>query len=422
MTSLIQPTESRTAARQPRSYGSHAHPLWRRWLLSREAGVWALLVLVVLYSSATVPYFDRPITLTYLLLDVAPILLIALPMTLIIVSGEIDLSVASTLALSSVSFGVLYDGGWPVLAAALAALAVGTACGAVNGLLITLVGLPSLAVTIGTLALFRGIAVGLLGTTAVTDFPEDWTSLAKSRIGDSDVPMIMVPFAVLALAFIVLLHFTPFGRGVYAIGQNEGAARFSGIKVERTKLLLFVLTGLVAAFAGIYYTLRYGSARGDNAQGLELQVIAAVLLGGVSIFGGRGALPGVIAGVLLIGVIASALRPPTRPPTSSTSSPVCCWCCRWSAAAFSGRSCCAAGVGHPAPATAPRTTTGPTAPTTKPTAPTTATAIPTRARDEPHDHTPHETPHPARRHRQAGFHPRGRARTEHAVHRVLRRR
>jgi rhamnose transport system permease protein len=113
---------------------------------------------------------------------------------------------------------------------------------------------------------------------------------------------------VLALVFAIVLHFTPFGRGVYAIGLAPEAARFSGVNVERTKFILFVLSGAVSALAGIYYTLRFGSARGDNATGLELSVIAAVLLGGVSIFGGRGALHGVIAGVLLIGILASALR------------------------------------------------------------------------------------------------------------------
>ena len=120
--------------------------------------------------------------------------------------------------------------------------------------------------------------------------------------------MVLVPLAVLIVAFVVLLHFSTFGRGVYEIGLNAEAARFTGVNVERTKLVLFVLTGTISALAGVFYTLRYGTARGDNAEFFELQVIAAVLLGGVSIFGGRGALHGVIAGVLLIGVISSALR------------------------------------------------------------------------------------------------------------------
>jgi len=291
-----------------RTYAAYSQPLWRRWLVTRETAIIALLIAVVLYSLATVPNFNGPLTLTYLLLDIAPILFIALPMTMIIITGEIDLSVASIVGLSSVLLGDLHQAGLPIPLAALIALAAGVACGALNGFLVAYVGLPSLAVTIGTLALFRGLAVGILGTTAVTDFPEKWTDLAKAKIVGTSVPVVMDVFIVLAVIFVLLLHFSAFGRGVYDIGLNQEAAHFTGVNVQRTKLTLFILSGVVSAMAGIYYTLRFGSARGDNATGLELQVIAAVLLGGVSIFGGRGKLHGVIAGVLLIGVISSALR------------------------------------------------------------------------------------------------------------------
>jgi rhamnose transport system permease protein len=291
-----------------RTYASHAKPLWQRALLTREFAIIALLVVVYLYSRSEVPAFDGPLTIYYLLLDAAAILLIALPMTMIIITGEIDLSVASTVALSSVLVGDLHQHGMSIPMAGLIAIGAGVVCGAFNGFLVAYVGLPSLAVTIGTLALYRGIAVGTLGTKAVTDFPEKWTDLAKQHIGDSSYPVIVIPFVVLAIIFALLLHFTSFGRGVYDIGLNSEAAHFTGVNVARTKFILFVLSGAISAFAGIYITLRYGSARGDNATGLELQVIAAVLLGGVSIFGGRGALHGVIAGVLLIGVISSALR------------------------------------------------------------------------------------------------------------------
>jgi rhamnose transport system permease protein len=283
-------------------------PLWRRIVVSREMAIVALLVIVTAYAIATVRGFGQPITLNYLLLDVAPILLIALPMTLVMITGEIDLSVGSMVGLASVVTGASVQAGIPFEVAALLALLVGVVGGAFNGFLVTTVGLPSLAVTIGTLALFRGLAVGVLGTTAVTDFPEMWTALAKAKIAGTTIPYIMVPFLVLLVVFVVILHFTPFGRGIYAIGLSKDAARFSGIHVERTKFLLFVLSGLVSAFAGIYFTLRFGSARGDNATGLELQVIAAVVLGGVSVFGGRGQIYGVVAAVLLIGVLSSALR------------------------------------------------------------------------------------------------------------------
>lgn len=283
-------------------------PLWRRLLLTREMAIVALLLLVVIVSAATVRGFSQPITVNYLLLDIAPILLIALPMTLIMITGEIDLSVGSMVGLSSVVTGVAVQAGMPFEVAALLALLVGAVGGAFNGFLVTVVGLPSLAVTIGTLALFRGLAVGLLGTTAVTEFPEMWTALAKAKIAGTTIPYIMVPFLILLVIFVIVLHFTPFGRGIYAIGLSKDAARFSGVHVERTKFILFVLAGVVSAFAGIYYTLRFGSARGDNATGLELQVIAAVVLGGVSVFGGRGQLYGVVAAALLIGVLSSALR------------------------------------------------------------------------------------------------------------------
>ena len=301
-------TATTTTDAAVRTYRDYDRPLWQRVLLTREMAIIALLLIVALIAIPTVRGFSQPITLTFLLLDVMPILLIALPMTLIIITGEIDLSVASIAGLASVLTGVMTQAGVPFELAAVLAIVAGAIGGAINGFLITVVGLPSLAVTIGTLALYRGLAVGLLGTTAITDFPEFWTDLAKARVGGSNIPVVLFLFLMLLLVFVVLLHFTPFGRGIYAIGLASEAARFSGVRVERTKFILFMLSGTISALAGIYYTLRYGSARGDNATGLELQVIAAVLLGGVSIFGGRGAIHGVIAGVLLIGVLASALR------------------------------------------------------------------------------------------------------------------
>lgn len=291
-----------------RTMVNYSRPLWRRYLLSREAAVIVAVILVWIIATAVVPYFGTTTTLGFLLLDAAPILMIALPMTLVIITGEIDLSVASTLGLSSVLLGVLTKGGMPIELAMVICLVVGVVVGAINGFLVTTVGLPSLAVTIGTLALFRGIAIGLLGTTAVTTFPPFWQNLAQARFGDTGIPVIMVLVLFLVVVFAAVLHFTPFGRGLFALGLSKDTALFSGVKVNRTKFIAFMLTGLISALAGIYWTLRYGSARGDNATGLELSVIAAVLLGGVSIFGGKGALHGVIAGVLLIGVLQSALR------------------------------------------------------------------------------------------------------------------
>lgn len=289
---------------------NYGRPAWQRIVFSREAAVIALVIIVAIVAYTQVPYFGTPTTVYFLLLDIAPILMIALPMTFVIVTGEIDLSVASTLGLSSVLLGVLTQAGWPIEAAMVVCLIAGVIAGAINGFLVTVVGLPSLAVTIGTLALFRGIAVGLLGTTAVTSFPAFWSTLAVARIGGptSGIPSVTILVLVLVVVFAVILHFTSFGRGVFAVGLSSDTAAFSGISVARVKFISFLLTGVVSALAGIFWTLRYGSARGDNALGLELSVIAAVLLGGVSIFGGKGAIHGVIAGVVLIGVLQSALR------------------------------------------------------------------------------------------------------------------
>lgn len=304
-----EPTPAEAAVGAPnRVIAPFGRPAWKRILGTREMAIVLLLVVVVLVAMASVRGFAQPITLTYLLMDVAPILLIALPMTLVMITGEIDLSVGSMVGLSSVVTGVLVQAGVGFGVAATVALLVGVLGGAVNGFLVTVVGLPSLAVTIGTMALFRGLAVGLLGTAAVTTFPLEWTALAQAKISGTPLPYVMLPFVILLAVFVVLLHFSTFGRGVYAIGLSADAARFSGVRVERTKFLLFIFAGVVVAFAGIFFTLRYGSARGDNATGLELQVIAAVVLGGVSVFGGRGKIYGVIAAALLIGTLSSALR------------------------------------------------------------------------------------------------------------------
>jgi len=290
------------------TYLSHDKPWARRFFLTREMAIIALLLVVILVSCVWVPKFAGQQTLYYLLMDIMPTLLIALPMTMVMITGDIDVSVGSMLGLTCSLVGLLYSLGVPFWISALAAIVAGLAGGYLNGVLVTKISLPALAVTIGTMALFRGIAVGLLGTNAITSFPKPWTDFAKAKIGSTGFPVVTLIFLALLVVFVALLHFTPFGRGVYAIGLNKEAALFSGVDVSRTRLILFVLAGGVSALGGIYYTLRFGTARGDVGDGLELQVIAAIVLGGISVFGGRGAMHGAIAGVVLIGVLSSALR------------------------------------------------------------------------------------------------------------------
>ncbi len=271
---------------------------------------WEGLILVLLVAACAgaaigVPGFGNASNVSFLLLDTTEIAIMALPMTLIIVAAEIDLSVASTLGLSCAVLGTLWNAGLPIEAIMPICLLAGAACGAVNGWLVTRLGLPSLAVTIGTLALYRGLAYVILGDQAVADLPPAYTGLATRVLGPVPLPTVLV--AVLAVLVAVVLHATGLGRAIFALGSSEEAAFFAGIRVKRIKFWLFVACGAFAALAALVYTFRYASARADNGLGLELAVVAAVLLGGVSIFGGRGTLPGVLMAVLLLGVVRNAL-------------------------------------------------------------------------------------------------------------------
>ncbi|MEX3894308.1 ABC transporter permease [Paraburkholderia sp. BR10954] len=273
---------------------------------------WEVLLVIVLIVSLVLGRWLSPVFLTganlsNVFADLTEIALMALPMTLIIVAAEIDLSVASVLGASSALMGVLWHMGLPMPVVIVLVLIAGTLAGLLNGLVIVKLNLPSLAVTIGTLALFRGLAYVLLGDQAVADFPAAYTAFGMNTLGPTFIPFPFVIVIVAAVLFTVLLQDTAYGRSLYAIGANPTAAAFSGIEVAKIRLRLFVMSGLVSALAGIVYTLRFTSARGDNGEGFELSVIAAVLFGGVSIFGGRGSMVGVLLSLLIIGVLKNAL-------------------------------------------------------------------------------------------------------------------
>ena len=302
------PAPSTAAARPP----ADAAPEGGSARLRAVAGSWeallvGLLVVTAIVGQAISSEFLTTDSFTTGSLDFSEVALMALPLTLVIVSAEIDLSVASVLALSSALMGYLWNQGLPLELIMPLCIVLGALCGAFNGVLVTWLGLPSLAVTIGTLALFRGLAFVVIGDDSVTDFAATWTDRAFGNFAGTFIPNTMVLFAVLAVAFGILLHATPFGRSVYAIGANEEAARFAGLPVRRVKLILFVLSGAVAALAGVVISLRNSTAAANVGQGFELTAITAVLLGGVSIFGGRGTIGGVILALLLLGGIQKAL-------------------------------------------------------------------------------------------------------------------
>jgi rhamnose transport system permease protein len=280
----------------------------RRWW-SWDLMIVVVLLLVVVIGASTIDGVATARFWRFVTLEATPIVLIALPLTLVVIAGEIDLSVASVLGLTCTVMGQLWLWGvssLPVLIGLCVLL--GAALGAVNGLFVTRFGLPSLAVTIGTLALYRGLAHVVLGNRAVANYPQPWTRRAITPLPGTTIPWVVLVLAAFAVLFAVVLYATPIGRGLYAIGNNAEAARFAGIAVGRTKFWLFVATGAMSSLAGVFWTLRFASARADNGTGLELAVVAAVLLGGVSIFGGRGGLVGVLAAVALLGVLRNALQ------------------------------------------------------------------------------------------------------------------
>jgi rhamnose transport system permease protein len=283
---------------------------WPGSLLRWESALVVALVVTVVIGAATSKQF---LTSANIFSNVSvlygELAIMTLPMTMVILAGEIDLSIASTLALSSSLLGYLWEHHWPMPAIITCVLAVGLACGLLNGVLVTRLGLPSLAVTIGTKTLYAGIAEIVLGPGIVTNFPGRYTTIGVNPVPGTGqlLSYSAVAFIVLAIVFGVVLHATPFGRKVVAIGWNKEAALFAGIRVRRVKTALFMVSGLIGALAGVLYTFRLSTAESNNGLDLVLPVIAVVLLGGVSIFGGKGTLAGVVLAVLVYCGLQSAL-------------------------------------------------------------------------------------------------------------------
>jgi Ribose/xylose/arabinose/galactoside ABC-type transport systems, permease components len=231
---------------------------------------------------------------------------IVLPMVFIIILGDIDISVGSIVALSSVIMADLYNHGVPMPLAMVICLLVGTVCGYVNGLLVVkFKELSAVIVTLSTMIIYRGIAYILLKDQAAGKFPEWFNFLGWDYVGG--VPFILIAFVVFAIGFWYLLHKTTFGRKVYAMGSNLTASRFSGIQTDRIKIIVFTLTGLMSAVTALFLTSRMGSTRPNIATGYELDVIAMVVLGGISTSGGKGRMIGAILAIFLIGYLRYGL-------------------------------------------------------------------------------------------------------------------
>jgi rhamnose transport system permease protein len=281
---------------------------WADVFLAWEFILALLLVGVLIMGTVISPYFLDIWTLSDATFNFSEKAIIALPMALLILTREIDLSVAAIIALASLAMGMCAGLGFGPWALAGVGLFVGLLCGLFNGVLVTKIGLPSIVVTIGTMSLFRGLAQVALGDQAITTYPAGFSTVGQGYlIKWPPIAWSFGLFLILAAVFAVVLHRMAIGRKLYAIGNNPTAALFSGIPVDRIKLGLFCLTGLMSGLAAFLLTSRIGSTRSNIALGWELDIITMVILGGVSIAGGVGTIGGVTLAVFIIGFSTLAL-------------------------------------------------------------------------------------------------------------------
>lgn len=275
----------------------------------RELGILAALALVVIVTTAVNPRFLSGQSIRDLLLNAAIIALLTVGQTLVVVTRNVDLSVGSVLGLTAFMTGNLFIGrpGLPVVAAVLAGVLVGVVCGAVNGAVTAIGKVPSLVVTLGTLYVFRGIDYAWAGGRQINaaDLPDSLLTLGSGRL--LGVPYLVAITVVLVAVAAFALRSYRSGRELYAIGSNPDAAVLAGIPVGRRLLAAFVLSGAVAGLAGVLFTARYGTVDATAGTGFELQVISAVVVGGVAIFGGSGSVVGAALGALLLSTIGSAI-------------------------------------------------------------------------------------------------------------------
>ena len=281
--------------------------VWRvvaRW----EVILIVLIVATGIWSATLSSFFLQRANLLDLLTPYIFLGLLAFGLTFVVIAGEIDISVVSTMAVAAASFAHLWNAGVNVWLAALAALVVGTGLGLVNGLLIGVLNLPSLAITLGTLAAYRGLAYLILEGEAISGFPTSFTNIGGGYVRN-ELPVALLVLCGFALVLGLLLHATRFGRYLYALGSNREAARYSGIPVTVVRVTVFALAGLMAGFAAIMYLGYYGSVQADAGSGSELiDVVTAVVLGGVDIFGGSGSMLGVLLALILVAELRNGMQ------------------------------------------------------------------------------------------------------------------
>ncbi len=290
----------------PRAIPDRLVPPWRRFAGSWEALLLGVAAAVFAADALASPYFLDLWNLSDATFNFTEKAIMALAMAFVVMAGEIDLSVGGIVALSSTAMGAAAAAGAGTPALVLTGLGVGAACGAFNGLLVARLGLPSIMATVGTMSLYRGLAYVSLGDGVYKDYPAGLAWFGQGYVWQ----MLSFEFATfLALAVVagIVLHRTTFGRAVRAIGNNPFAARFSGLRVERVKLSLFIATGIASGLAAVMLTGRLGSTRPSIALGWELDVVTVVVLGGIDIQGGAGTIPGVVIAAIVLGLVTYGL-------------------------------------------------------------------------------------------------------------------
>ena len=271
---------------------------WKRW----EVILLAIASAIFILNAFASPHFLSPHNLSDATFSFTEKAIIALAMALLIIAGEIDLSVASIIALASTAMGAAAAAGFGLAVLVIIGLSVGLAAGVFNGVIVTRCQIPSIVVTIGTMSLFRGISYVVLGDQAYRRYPAGFDFFGQGYVWWV-LSFEFVLFMVLAVVFGIALHLTSFGRRIYAIGNNPVAALFSGVKVDRIRFVLFVLTGLMSGVAAVLLTSRIGSTRPTIATGWELEIVTMVVLGGVNILGGAGTIPGVVIAAFVMGLV-----------------------------------------------------------------------------------------------------------------------
>ena len=275
---------------------------WRAFFLQWEWLLVLIFIAVNIVNSTLSPYYFAAETFFQTPMTFLDMAFLVLPMTMVIILGNIDISVGSTVALSAVVMAVAYNAGLPMVLAVVLCLLVASACGFVNGFLMTrFKELSAVIVTLATMIIYRGIAYVILQDQAAGNFPKWYSALGWGLVGG--IPIILITFAVCAVVFGLLLHKTSFGRKIYGMGSNLTAARYSGVKTDSIIMIVSVLTGLMAGFTALFLTSRMGSTRPNVAQGYELSVIAMVVLGGVSTSGGKGKIAGPLLAIFIVGFL-----------------------------------------------------------------------------------------------------------------------